>query len=912
MFNLKITCVHPWLWLLLIPAVAVTLFSYFRISKKYRRTRNRIVSVVMHLIVTVMCVAVLANVTLEYEVYNSQNEIILVVDSSYSTEQEKRTKDDFVKDVVMMTDPNVFKIGIVGFGYDYKLISGLTSDVSAVLAAYESMTEQPDDEGTNIASAIEYAASLFTHKQAAKILLVSDGMETDNSAMTAVRNAVSEGIKVDTVCLSPNDGKDDAFSLVSCETPDYNVTESEQFSLKLTVTNNSGKALSAKIALYDNDDFVSETAAEIKSGVQTVEIPHSLVGEGLHVFNFRLTSDANDSSMQNNSLYSYMLLNKYNKILIIDGFVDESARLKELLSDYEVKSLYIGSEDMPKTLDELRQYDEIILNNVSNADLQKHEGLDELLHSYVYEIGGGLFTAGGNEKTTDAEGNDVAHAYNRADMENSLLQQMLPVQIIDYTPPLGLYIVLDISGSMSQMVEPTKDTARTIIADRTCLNERDYCGIMTLADDADNITAKPISVTRQSELKNAIDNIQNNGGGTNFSPSIEYAADNLLSLNKNGIVEKMHIIIITDGIAGDMEASKKDISDYYAKGVTFSYLIIGGYKPGDNGWDGLVNEGKINWRNVSDYTHLTDTIKDDLRVPEIKEAEQKEFTPKVVTTSSYASILGDSELPVLNGFYGAKAYDDTTVLYGDYNVPVYAEWKYGLGTVGSFMSDLNGNWSTEFLKDAIGKKFLLSAINKVFPTTDIRPQEITVSAREDNFTENLTVRTATALKDGEKITLSSDFAESAEFAIVQPGEETNYVRASIFTRASGVYAITVRKVDANGAELASKTVYRVFSYSEEFAYNEDLTKGAKLMAQIAQAASGNAQNAEETSLDASAAFDGFITSIHKSFDPRWVFMIIAITCFLIDIAVRKFKFKWIHEIIRDRKLKKENKQGKTN
>ena len=30
----------------------------------------------------------------------------------------------------------------------------------------------------------------------------------------------------------------------------------------------------------------------------------------------------------------------------------------------------------------------------------------------------------------------------------------------------------------------------------------------------------------------------------------------------------------------------------------------------------------------------------------------------------------------------------------------------------------------------------------------------------------------------------------------------------------------------------------------------------------------------------------------------------AIVLFLLDVAVRKFKFKWIHEIVRDRKAKK--------
>ena len=84
------------------------------------------------------------------------------------------------------------------------------------------------------------------------------------------------------------------------------------------------------------------------------------------------------------------------------------------------------------------------------------------------------------------------------------------------------------------------------------------------------------------------------------------------------------------------------------------------------------------------------------------------------------------------------------------------------------------------------------------------------------------------------------------------------------------------------------------------------------MAQMAQAAGGNTQNAAEGELDAARTFDGFITSIPKSFDPRWLFMIIAIVCFLVDIAVRKFKFKWLHEIIRERKEKKAEEKGKTN
>ncbi|UKI12798.1 MAG: hypothetical protein L6V84_00145 [Oscillospiraceae bacterium] len=78
---------------------------------------------------------------------------------------------------------------------------------------------------------------------------------------------------------------------------------------------------------------------------------------------------------------------------------------------------------VPKTLAELRQYDQILLNNIANSDLPA--GLDELLYRYVNECGGGLFTVGGadiNPSATDENDRYIAHAYNRDDMLNTLFR----------------------------------------------------------------------------------------------------------------------------------------------------------------------------------------------------------------------------------------------------------------------------------------------------------------------------------------------------------------------------------------------------------------------------------------------------------------------------------------------------------
>ena len=73
MTDFKFTFTNPWLLLLIIPALFITLFPYFRIAKKYRRNRNRVTSVVLHSIICVLAVSVLAGLAFEYDVPNNQN-----------------------------------------------------------------------------------------------------------------------------------------------------------------------------------------------------------------------------------------------------------------------------------------------------------------------------------------------------------------------------------------------------------------------------------------------------------------------------------------------------------------------------------------------------------------------------------------------------------------------------------------------------------------------------------------------------------------------------------------------------------------------------------------------------------------------------------------------------------------------
>ncbi len=910
MFNFEINFSFAWLLLLIVPAVVLTLLPYFKLSKRFRKNRNRISSVVLHLTALILCIFVLSGMTFSYEVHNSENELLLVVDASFSTSEEKQAKDEFVRSVIEMTNPDVYSLGIVTFGLQPVCAVPLTDDLRNAYSLYES-SAKPDTTATDISAALLFARDMLTHPESAKIVLLSDGVETDGSAASVVRSITSSGTRIDSVLCGSLTGKDEV-QAISVQFPDSNILKGEQFDLTLSVASSRKGDTPVTVTLFDNDDECRSLSFSLKEGVSDIVIPHVLTEEGLHTLRFKVSPDL-DTISENNELYSYMYLNVFDKVLVVESSEGSSDKIRELLVDFDVTAICPDDAHFPKTLDELLQYDEIILNNIANSDLP--DGWDELLNRYVYDAGGGLFTVGGSE------GGDVsaAHAYNREDMAGTLLQRMLPVEAIDYTPPLGMMIVIDVSGSMStgtgvgtvQKIDAAKNAAVSMVRDYTCLNERDYCGVLTLSDDYTE-DASLLPMTRQDEIIEAIYGISS-GGGTLFTPAVNHAGMALRAMYTSGRIEKMHVVIITDGAAADFEKYIDRVEHFNNLGVTYSFIAIDASGASMEQLEEAARLGGGKAYN-SGAADLTGVLKDDIRIPEIKEVEYREFVPEINPDSYYASIISQEEMPSLYGFYGTRKKSGAElVLSGEYKVPVYAQWKYGNGTVGSFMCDLDGTWSADFL-DAGGKgrELLLGVVNKLFPTTDIRPKNLDVVLREENYTTQISIYPVTDLKEGESVEVSLENLSNpnASAKLTVPVAEEKFSRASLVAVEAGVYRITVQKKDAgNNPDGSPCVVYKTFSYSAEYDVLNDPTDGSELMTAIA--ASGNGSSELLSEKDAVTVFQGFKETLKRSFDPRFLFMITALVLFLLDIAARKFKWKWPHELVRERRERERAKEPET-
>lgn len=895
MSNFKLNYTHPWLLLLLIPALALTLIPYFRVTKKYRRTRNRVLSIVFHSLAMFLAINLLAGLSFSYELPNTENEVIILVDASDSNEESSDEKNEFIQSVIDVCGKD-FKVGIVKFGFDQKYVSELSTDTEEVFRKYMESAD-PDTSATDLASALKYTSGLFTNPRTSKIVVISDGIETDNASSSVIKAIAADGIKVDTVAF-PNEEKNE-IQIVSVKTPESNIMLGEDFSVDIIFRSNLGNDEQELILkVYDNGEAAGTANVTVNKQETVVPVSLNINERGMHELKFEFET-RNDTLVQNNSYNIYVNLETFDNILIIEKNENESQMLEGILNtNYNVTSLSIESdlEDIPKDIYAMADYEQIILVNIAYSDMPA--GFEELLNRYVYELGGGLFTVGGQNETVD--GKLVSHAYNREDLASSTFyKQMLPINAIDFTPPIAVMIVVDKSASMSTCLDEALEGA---IACLDALSDRDFCGVMTFQTTAtEELQLLPVS--QKEAILQSIQNIGNSpaGGNTVFSDAI-MKAGRALSVIEN--VERKHIILVSDGAAGDpYETYLEYIEDNAEDDITMSVVTVNieSAHVEDMTNAALAGGGKFYNVTKAEIDTLPRVMQTDLALEAIAEIEYgEEFSLSIKDKNSAVAGITEESIPPLTGYYGTVAKQSAEVpLMGKY-VPIYANWTYGKGNVGSFMSDLNGEWSAAFVTDLVGQAIIKNIVSSLFPMNDVVVEDIGYEAKTDNYTTQLSIYgVGETDKIKVEVTPISEALSDLRDKGIKVSTAENNRRFSFVIKDSGLYEIKIIKSDADNNPISETVFYKTFSYSEEYnSFPEREPIGEELLALIASDGRGAVLT------DATEVFANFEKTVKMSFDPRIIFLILTIIFVLLDIAVRKFKFKWPHELIRERKMRK--------
>jgi Ca-activated chloride channel homolog len=274
------------------------------------------------------------------------------------------------------------------------------------------------------------------------------------------------------------------------------------------------------------------------------------------------------------------------------------------------------------------------------------------------------------------------------------------------------------------------------------------------------------------------------------------------------------------------------------------------------------------------------------------------FQPSISSFTS--AVLGITDLPNLGGYYGTLLKEDATmVLSSNEGLPVYASWRVGNGRVGSFTSDLNGYWSSNYFVDPQGTTLIKNITTSLFKIKSVQEQDISVQFNNSNYYTNIKI--TKELMDGETLTAKVTNTEGLTVE-VQLNRLTDTLFSGNFeTVTPGIYTLVVQS-DTTDESPTETYFFTAFSYSKEYNVFSDTNQGFRLVQEIAEPGNGKILYTNDL------VFSNEVQVIINDFDPKFVYLAMMMSLFLLDIFARKFKFKWPHELMRQYREIKPNKR----
>ncbi len=626
--------------------------------------------------------------------------VLFVVDDSASISPEARAEArKYVETSLRSRRPDDVA-GVVGFAT--KAAVWQPPVESSQLAA--AWPESPADtqQGTDIGSALNFAASLLPPEKARRVILLTDGNDTSGQAVGTI-NQGDAGLEIWTVPLH-NPPRPEV--LVTGVDLPRGLKSGESFDLRADVRSNVDTP--AKVQLYQNQFLVASRDVILRPGTNDTKFSNLQAGDGFTAYEVEVVPPpGKDTRPENNRASATAALGGEPRVLLIDGDEAKVAPLAGALRAAKIEVETRGPAGLPRTLEELQRYDLFMLSDVSALSMSRDQM--ELYRTWVQQFGGGFLMIGG-------ENSFGVGGYYRTPIE-----QMLPVRMEhddrQETPSVALYVVLDRSGSMTA---PVAGTTKIALADQgavlalNVLQPRDFFGL-TAVDTKVNTVAPLERVGSKPALESKILSITAGGGGIYIYTSLVDAARVL----RDSPAKIKHVILFSDAAdaeektAGEMPDgtpgsgnSVDVVSAMLANEITTSVVGLGAEQDKDVAFLRLLAErGNGRFYLTNDATNLPQIFSTETMKVAQSSLVEEPFNPVPAMPSPLSAGIDWKVCPPLLGYNTTKGKPTAEIaLSTELGEPLLASWRYGLGQAAAFTSDAKARWAGEWLGwDGFGK-----------------------------------------------------------------------------------------------------------------------------------------------------------------------------------------------------------------
>lgn len=567
-------------------------------------------------------------------------------------------------------------------------------------------------EGTNLEGAINFASALIPPDAAGRLLLVSDGNETQGDALEAARRLSSLTRAGDRASAIPVDVLPVAYTVeneVLVEAADVPPNASEGSAVTLRVVLNATQPAAGTLEVLYGDAPLDINGPAPGTGRsitlnagRTVESIDVTLEKGRSVHRLRpvftAADPASDRISVNNTAETFTITPGKGSVLLVDGVADAAPdspgrTLALALERAGLEIEVVRPEALPRDLLDYQSHDLVILEDVASEEVPPET--QRLLAEFVTGLGGGLVMVGG----PDSFG---AGGWKGTPIEPILPVSLdLPEQLL--VPSAAVVLVIDNSGSMNSGVGGGLRSQQEIANQGAALavetlDRTDLVSVIAFNSEPEVVV--PLARNAESRVASAKVRSIRSGGGTNLYPALALA-EKQLTTGEASKASVRHVIVLSDGRSEPPSANltfEQLAQRMRNTGITVSTISVGDGAD-DQQLASIARAGGGQFHLVVDPNVLPRIFIKEVRVVRKPLIRETQFRP--VDLRSGSTLIAGVPRPFepLGGLVLTQKRRDptvTNVLATPEGEPVLSTWFAGRGQVTAFTSDAH-RWASQWI-----------------------------------------------------------------------------------------------------------------------------------------------------------------------------------------------------------------------
>jgi len=733
-----------------------------------------------------------------------------------------------------------------------------------------------DTSASDIARALRLGQGVLGSEHRRRVVLFTDGRQTQGDAVAAAEELAAAGIRVDVVPLAAGDRADVLIEEVRAPS---SVREGETYDVVGVIRNTGSSPAEVVVVTTADGTEVDRREQTVDPGVTEVAVTATAEQSGTVRYEMRLGSGAS-SVAQNDLGRAAVQVDGPPRVLVYEGEQRAGAEVAAALEASLIPVDLIDGTVTPfPPLDRLLDYDSVVLVDVPAAMLGE-TGMTAL-DATVRDAGHGLVAIGGDD------------AYGMGGYDATPLEDLLPVfarvKDPERRPSVAEALVVDISGSMAAChcrpdgfaggpgmaeeggVNKTDITKEAVARAVQALTEQDTVGV--LAFNAEAQWVLPLqSLPSQQAVDEALARLHPDGP-TDVVNALEEAIAGLKDVN----ARLRHIVLFTDGFSEDpamVEAARKAAD----AGITLSVVATG--EGTGEVLEKMAEAGGGRFYPGRDLLSIPDIIVSEVQFAARPIIQEGEFTPILAAVDPLVD--GLRATPPLLGYLATTEKPTARALLriGEERDPLLATWQAGVGTAVAWTSDATSRWSSQWVPWEQYPTFWADVVKSTFPTVSdtgfglsasVTGDEVVVEVgSQATIPEDVTGTAIVTLPDGTKVEVDLQRSSLDTFtATVPAGME-------------GVYAVTVR-LQRGDTDVYRDATSAIRAYSPEYAIGQgDLS----LIERVAAAGGGVVDPAPETVYDPAGLEPG------RSSRELWPWLaLLALLLLVTDVGLRRLRLE---------------------